>query len=308
MGTRLGHIALVCALALTFGGLSSSGKTEPAPEDTRDAWWYLEHQVALGPRNPGSEGHRQVRAFLADELERHADRVEVDTFAVAAEGQRHEMSNIAALFKSADGRSEPYVLLGAHFDTRPFAECDPEPSMRHTPIIGANDGGSGVAVLMDIAGTLAVQRPPFPVKLVFFDGEDFGSSLNTMFYGSRRFAANVNPSEVRCMILLDMVGDADLGIYIEGNSYANAPKLVEAVWACAAATGHGDVFHNEVRHRIYDDHIPFIYAGIPAIDIIDFDYPYWHTTGDTIDKCGRLSLNAVRDVVLDFIFNSNFNQ
>lgn len=292
------------ALVFMLGIMSSPICARPPPDSSRDAWWYLERQVGFGPRNPGSVGHRLVRDFLHAELLNLADSVEVQAFEISSEGEDYEMSNISALFRSSDGQSEPYVILAAHFDTRPQAEHDPDPALRHTPIVGANDGASGVAILMEIAGVLAMKRPPVPIRLVFFDGEDFGPSADMMFLGSRRLAAEIDPSEVRYMILLDMVGDEDLDIFIEENSYTFAPQLVDAVWASAASMGYSSVFHNEVRHWILDDHIPFINRGIPAIDIIDFDYPFWHTTHDTIDKCSKESLDTVRDVILDVVFNS----
>jgi glutaminyl-peptide cyclotransferase len=295
---------LVCVLISVIVVMSSSICVETACGCSRDAWWYLEQQISFGPRNPGSVGHVQVREFLHAELLNYADLVEVQEFEVMYEGKEYEMANISAFFKSASGESEPYIILAAHFDTRPQAEQDTDPSVRNTPIIGANDGASGVAVLMEVAGVLSTRPPPAPIRLVFFDGEDFGPSADTMFLGSRRLAETLDPSEVRYMILLDMVGDAELDIFIEGYSYMSAPQLVNAVWASAASMGYESVFHDEARYWILDDHIPFINRGIPAIDIIDFDYPYWHTTGDTIDKCSKESLNVVRDVVLDVVFSS----
>lgn len=304
MSKYLRSIALALTVILVLSTRLSPICAETSQECPCDAWWYLERQVSFGPRNPGSAGHRQVHDFLQVELSKHADLVETQSFEVFYDGECYEMANISALFRSSDGQSEPYVILAAHFDTRPQAERDPDPALRHTPIIGANDGASGVAVLMEIAGVLATGRPPVPIKLIFFDGEDFGPSADMMFLGSRRFAADIDPSEVKYMILLDMVGDAELDIFIEASSYAGAPQLVDAVWASAASIGHSAIFHNEVCHWILDDHVPFLNRGIPAIDIIDFDYPFWHTTEDTIDKCSKESLNTVRDVVLNFVFSS----
>ncbi len=277
--------------------------TQTALEERRaDAWHYLVRQLDLGPRTPGSPGHRLVRELIVEELSECADEVRVDEFVTTYDGHQYPMANISAMFRSRDGRSEPFVILAAHFDTRPAAECDPDPARRSSPVPGANDGASGTAVLLEVAGILAQERPPVPVMLVFFDGEDFGPSQQWMFLGSRRFAQRLDTSSVLCMILLDMVGDADLDIYVEGNSFMSCPELVEAVWASAAQLGWGDVFRPDVRHYILDDHIPFIEKGIPSLDIIDFDYAYWHTTLDTADKCSPDSLRIVRDVVLDAVF------
>lgn len=138
--------------------------------------------------------------------------------------------------------------------------------------------------------------------LAFFDGEDLGTTAADMFLGSKQFAAAVNPSDVMCMILLDMVGDADLKVHMEGYSASRYPALATAIWDGAAAIGYSAAFPRSVRHYILDDHIPFIERGIPAVDLIDFDYPYWHTTSDTIDKCSPKSMSVIKDVVLEAIF------
>lgn len=243
-----------------------------------------------------------MREFLVSELSKYADEVSIDDFQTRYEGCDYPMTNVSALFRSVDGSEEPFIILAAHFDTRPRAELDPDVSKRSLPIPGANDGASGTAVLLEIAGALARRSPPIPVLLAFFDGEDFGPGVEWMFLGSRRLAQQVDPSSVICMILLDMVGDLDLDIYVEGNSWLGYPDLARAVWASASRLGYGDVFHDEVRHYVLDDHVPFVERGIPALDVIDFDYPYWHTTLDTADKCSAVSLRIVRDVVLDAIF------
>jgi Zn-dependent M28 family amino/carboxypeptidase len=286
----------------TFDG--SAG--DHAGDMVEDAWHYLEFQTRLGPRNPGSTGHRELVDFLVSELVKSADDVQVQPFEVAHEGAKYSMTNVSALFKASDGRERPFILLGAHFDTRPRAECDPVPELRSSPILGANDGASGVAVLLEIARMLAYRRPPVPVMLAFFDGEDFGASTDWMFLGSRRYAETTNPSDVMCVLLLDMIGDEDLDIYVERYSLLSSPDLVDTVWSAAERLGHGQTFHRELGLYILDDHIPFIERGIPSIDIIDFDYPYWHTTLDTADKCSPHSLRIVRDVVLEVILRGEF--
>ena len=327
---KLPSLALAAVMTLALAIFAAPGWAAQEAPTPRDAWWYLEYQVSLGPRNPGSDGHRRLIRFLQEELGRLADRVLVQDFTYFHDGAAIPMRNVAGLFlpgPTADAAeaqtdtatavaaaaartssqptalpSAPYMLIGAHFDTRPMADWDPDPLKRSMPITGANDGGSGVAVLLELAGVLATRRPPFPVMLAFFDGEDFGTSTSTMFLGSRQFAAAINPADVMCMILLDMVGDADLTIYEEGYSVSRHPDLVSAIWEGAAALGHASVFRENVRHYVVDDHIPFMERGIPSIDIIDFDYPYWHTTADTIDKCSPDSLRIVRDVIIEAIF------
>lgn len=301
------RLASASALATPAGPAAHAGAASRRAVDAgpHDAWYYLNQQLGFGPRNPGSPGHRKMIDFLVSELTKYADEVTAREFEVRYEGRNYAMANVAALFRSANGDKTPFIILGAHFDTRPRAELDPDPAKRALPIMGANDGASGVAVLLEIAGILAGKRPPIPLMLAFFDGEDFGPTADSMFLGSRRFAQEVDPSSVKCIILLDMVGDADLDIYIEGNSRRSSPALVSAVWESALRLGYGHVFHNEVLHYILDDHVPFIERGIPAVDIIDFSYPYWHTTLDTADKCSPESLRMVRDVVLHVVFDGD---
>lgn len=304
---RCGHAVSASAAVAPAGAMLAATPARPTTRDAisanpHDAWHYLNQQLSFGPRNPGSPGHRRMIDFLMSELAKYADEVTTQEFWVCHEGKGYVMTNVAALFRSADGERAPFVILGAHFDTRPRAELDPDPAKRALPIMGANDGASGVAVLLEIAGMLALKRPPVPLMLAFFDGEDFGPTVDSMFLGSRRFAQETEPSSVESMILLDMVGDANLEIYIEGNSWRSASALVRAVWESASRLGYGHVFRNEVLHYVLDDHVPFIERGIPCVDIIDFDYPYWHTTHDTADKCSRESLRIVRDVVLDVVF------
>ncbi|OPZ61340.1 MAG: Aminopeptidase YwaD precursor [Firmicutes bacterium ADurb.Bin506] len=309
---KVKHSLVWSLVILSLVILPAQGARAAQAAEVRDAWWYLEYQVGLGPRNPGSAGHRELTQFLQAELARYADTVLVQDFSTVYDSETLAMRNVAGLFlpegaaaattTAAPPSLSPYMIFGAHFDTRPRADWDPDPAKQSTPIIGANDGGSGVAVLLELAGYLAERRPPFPVMLAFFDGEDLGTTAADMFLGSKQFAAAVNPSDVMCMILLDMVGDADLKVHMEGYSASRNPALTAAIWDGAAAIGYGSVFPRATRHYILDDHIPFLERGIPAVDIIDFDYPYWHTTSDTIDKCSRESLSIVRDVVLEAIY------
>ncbi len=261
--------------------------------DADRAMAYLTAQTDLGPRNPGSDGHKAGRDYLAAELKKWADEVHLQPFT----HKKIEMWNIAATF----GEGENPVLLCAHWDTRPFAEHDPKKENRKTPILGANDGASGVAVLLEMARQFHAAPLPYPVVIVLFDGEDYGPTTDEMFLGSTYYAANPIPSKPRFAILLDMVGDADLSIPVEPFSYRAAPELVKGVWKTAHEIG-ADAFVERMGPAILDDHIPLIKAGIPAIDIIDFSYPHWHTIADTPDKCSAQSLKTVGDVVLRYLF------
>lgn len=258
----------------------------------------LQRQVSIGPRVPGTDTHLAARDYLVEQFGVFADSVELQSFSITDDGREIPMHNVVATF--GDATQSP-VMLCAHWDTRPFADRDPNPDNRNTPIPGANDGASGVAVLIELARVFDIVAPPVPVVIVLFDGEDWGKTTADMFHGSRYYARNITPARPRYAILLDMVGDADLSIPLEPNSVKAAPDLVRDVWATAKDMGVTQ-FSQRVGPGISDDHILLIKAGIPAIDLIDFDYPPWHTLEDTPDKCSPESLEAVGSVIARFIY------
>lgn len=282
-----------------------AGKDTPTFDGKR-AFDLLKQQVDLGPRNPGSSGHQRAIEFIRQQLKPHADAVRVQSFETTAEGQKLTLSNIIAHFNPDAKR---WVLLAAHWDTRPRADFEIDAAERKQPIPGANDGASGVAVLLELAGMFAQQRPQVGVMMVFFDGEDYGTTEQGMFLGSRHFAANLaestrvggKPVKLDYGLLLDMVGDRNLSIYKERNSVEAAPEIVEKVWSAAAKLGHEE-FRPTVKYAIADDHIPLIRSGVKCIDIIDFDYGPWHTLDDTPDKCSQRSLEIVGSVVASVVY------
>jgi glutaminyl-peptide cyclotransferase len=264
----------------------------PAPTSTpqvaqfngQRAYADVETQVAFGPRIPGSPGHDQVQEWMRAELESAGWTVELQT----SESMGHPIENMLAK-RSAEA---PQIILGAHYDSRMFADADPVPANQAEPVPGANDGASGVAVLLELARSLP--KDTVPVWLVFFDAEDNGLIEGwDWILGSREFVKN-NPLQPHAVIIVDMIGDADLNIYREYNSNV---QLTDDIWATAKSLGYGDRFIDEYRHSMIDDHTPFVEAGLPAIDIIDFDYPYWHTLQDTPDKVSAESLQAVGETL-----------
>ncbi len=269
------------------------------------AFTFLEKQVAFGPRTPNSTGARETQAWILQTLSPLADEVRLQSFEQANPyaADTLYLSNIIARFQPDLTRR---VLLCAHWDTRPRADQDPDdPEM---PIPGANDGASGVAVLLEIAHQLKEQPVRIGVDLVFFDGEDFGREghLQDYLMGSRYHAQHPLTPPAQEVILLDMVGDAELEILIDPVSYNAAPHLVDAIWDIAAELGYSE-FQRRAGSPMYDDHVPFINAGYPAIDIIDFNYPnrdqnYWHTLADTPDKCSSESLEIVGDTILTWVY------
>jgi Zn-dependent M28 family amino/carboxypeptidase len=190
------------------------------------------------------------------------------------------------------------VLLGAHYDSRPWADRD-SGAARELPVPGANDGASGVAVLLELAELLSQWDPGIGVDLALFDGEDYGKEEDHDYYllGSRHFVRSMGAYRPRAMLLLDMVGDADLRIPMEGNSLRAAPGLTSLVFAVADSLGVSQ-FDPVPGPPVLDDHVPFLRARIPAVNLIDFDYPPWHTQRDLPEACSPESLEAVARVVL----------
>lgn len=274
----------------------------------RNAFEYLEAQCGFGPRNPGSKGHYACRDYLIKELTSSADTVWRQPFRLPLKGSdvEIEFTNIIARFRP---EAERQILLGAHWDTRPWADQDSDKEKRLSPIIGANDGASGVAVLLELARLLQKIPPPIGVTIVLFDGEDIGTSGQPYTYarGSQYFARNLPFPRPEYAIVLDMVGDADLYLPIERNSFRQDRDLVKSLWRLADQL-ELPAFESTIRHTVYDDHVPlFELAGIPAVDIIDFDYPnqytnYWHTHQDLPENCSPSSLEQVGTLLVHHIY------
>lgn len=271
------------------------------------AFQYLVAQTDFGPRAPNSDGHRACLHYLETELRRLADAVNLQYFTHPGyDGKTLQLTNVIASFNLGAAKR---ILLCAHWDTRPWADLDPNLQNRSRPILGANDGASGVAVLLEIAHHLKETPPPVGVDIILFDGEDYGRAgdLDNYLLGSK-FFARTKPEGFRPLygILVDMVGDAQLEIPKERNSVRFAPDLVNKVWTIARNVGSG-AFIDAIGEEVYDDHIPLNQVGIRTINIIDFSYPdeshrYWHTLQDTPDRCSPESLAQVGRVLLHLIY------
>ncbi len=289
----------VCFLSfLLYGCISSS----PQKFDGEAAFANLLKQCQFGPRNPGSEGHQRTRKYLLDKLSGHTNFIKVQDFVYSDQEQKIELelTNIIASFYP---KKTKRILLCAHWDTRPFADRDSDTALQTEPISGANDGASGVAILLEIARIISRSEPKWGVDIILFDGEDGGreGDLEGFCLGSKYFAKNKGAYQPEFGILLDMVGDKDLTVYKEGYSSKYAKKFVDLVWSRAKNLGLS-CFKDSVKYFMYDDHIPLLSAGIPVIDLIDFDYPFWHTTSDTPDKCSPESLQKVGNLLLEILY------
>ncbi|MCB2180061.1 M28 family peptidase [bacterium] len=272
--------------------VSCQSAPEPVVFDADHAYSLVADQVAIGERYTGSTGHQEIQTLISDTLEENAWNVEFQPF----DYYGIEGANIIATRQDNVSPEEDWIILAAHYDTRMLADQDPNLSMRSQPVMGANDGASGVAVLLELSRILP-ELENKNVWLVFFDGEDNGNiEGRDWIQGSRHFVdqLNVMPDQV---VIIDMIGDVDQNIYLEKNSN---PELSAVLWETASRLGI-ETFIAEEKYSMLDDHTPFLAKGISAVDIIDFDYPYWHTTEDTLDKVSAESLGNVGNVLLTWL-------
>jgi len=291
----------------TISILSSCNNAVPN-FDKGNAFRYLVEQCEFGPRNPGSNGYKQCLDYLQNTLSGFADTILLQPFVLDdfVNEKSYDLTNIIARFKMDEPEQ---LLIGAHWDTRPWADEDPVPEKRNDPIIGANDGASGVAVILELARILNASPPPIGITLVLFDGEDMGRSGTPKSYaqGSLAFAKDLPIEKPDEAIILDMIGDAELHIPIERYSYQQNRQLVKKLWGLAKVLSL-DAFESRIEYSIYDDHVPlWAEAKIPAVDIIDFNYPnsytnYWHTTQDLPEHCSAESLGQVGTLLVHYIY------
>jgi len=256
------------------------------------AWSHLENQVRFGPRAPGLPGYYKVQDYLRAYLRSCGAEVRDIPFThqAAHDEEPREFTNITARI----GDGPRWVVIGSHYDTRLWADHDPDPSRRDRPILGANDGGSGVAVLLETARLLQEEPLPLGVEIILFDGEDYGREGSQDYYlGSKHIAEHwdeLYPGQrPYAAIIIDMVGDADLGFHREMMSQRTNSWLNDILWDSGRDLGYA-VFEAGPTISVLDDHAPLLGIGIPAVLLIDFQYPWWHTVEDTLDKCSPESL------------------
>lgn len=273
------------AAAILIIGWKSSLKKPPSMME------LVEKQLSFGPRIPDSEGHA---AFI----EWAKEYLKIFGWTVQAEPENWRGKEIINIIAERDPVPDdtPWIILGAHYDTRTFADEDAI-DRKSEPVPGANDGASGVAVLLKLAETLPDNLNK-RITLALFDAEDQGNitGWGEWCIGSSILAEQIKTADRKpdAVVIVDMIGDADLNIYEEKSSNA---QLKREIWNTAIEEGFGNHFISEEKYSIHDDHTPFLEIGIPAVDLIDFDYPYWHTTADTADKLSEESLSMVEQTV-----------
>ncbi len=295
-------LSIAAALALV---LAACGEKKPPREfDGVSAFGYIERQLEFGFRIPGTEGHARMATWLDSMARARADSVIVQRWThVTAKGDSLPLQNVIARYNPA---AEQRILFLAHWDTRPRAD-GPRSTDSSVAVTGANDGASGVALLLGVMDVLKRSPPPpsLGVDLLFTDGEDYGEFVEPytdVLIGARYYAAHPPPGPKPLYgVLFDLIADKDLQIYQEGNSVTGAPEVVNIVWETARDLGYGQIFVDTPKHILTDDHLELQKAGIRAIDVVDFDYPAHHTPLDTIDKVSGESLQIVGDVAVTLV-------
>ena len=296
-----------CGGADEQGGATLAVRVDRPTFDSSRAFRDLQTQVDFGPRVPGTDGHARQLEWMVEQLGSLADTVFLDEFDyVTTAGDALRLTNVIARFGMETDRR---LLLLTHWDTRPKADQSRDDEDREMPVPGANDGASGTAVLLELARMFAEQGPPGGVDLLFSDGEDYGPTTADMFLGAAHYVAGRGADEPPDLaILLDMVADADPMFPVEAYSLEAAPQLVQRVWGIAADLGYRRYFPLDQTSRVVDDHLKLIDAGIPTIDIIDFDYgsgnALWHTPRDTPENTSAQALLMVGDVVAEFVYRN----
>ena len=282
-------------VALAAGAACAAAATPPAAPgpggfDSGRAFEHIRQLVAIGPRPAGSPGAQQARRYIRDQARAFGVTATEQPFVASTPLGPVAMANVIL---TLPGTSADRIVIGGHYDTKLFREFR---------FVGANDGGSSAAMLLELARVLKDRPRPFTLELVFFDGEEamvdwFSGSDHT--YGSRHYVEQARTEgtlkSVRAMLLVDMIADRDLALRREARS---TRWLTDALWASAKRLGYGDHFL-EASETVEDDHVNFLNAGVPAVDLIDLHYGPWHTADDTLENVSARSLQIVGEVILD---------
>lgn len=285
--------------------------------EANNAYQYIKEQIKFGPRNPNSMAHAAALNYLTNTLNKFTQTVIKQPFTYTGyNGEKLQLTNVIAKFNP---KNKNRIMICAHWDSRPRSEHAKDPTKRKLPVLGANDGASGVGVILELARILSENKINYGIDLVLFDGEDYGleSDLTNFSLGSKYYSSKIiNETYPAFAVLLDLVGDKEAQFLIEKNSKDYAPDIVNMFWNKASEIG-ADKFSFGVSEPIYDDHIPLNQAGIRTIDIIDSELigantsverrNYWHSDKDTIDNIGVETLQQVGDVLTNIIYSLRFN-
>lgn len=292
------------AAALAAGGCGAG----EAPAFSADsARVHIGRQVALGPRVPGSPARDAAARYLARTLERHGARVSLQAFAVDDPYRPGPLRLINVMGSFAPDRTKR-VLLAAHYDSRPWADQEADSALWTTPIPGAVDGAAASGILLELARVVGARAPAgLGVDIVFFDGEDYGREGDVEHYllGSKGFVARAAGYRPVAVILLDMVGGRGTRVREEGFSRQRSPRLVDFVFDRARALGLS-YFEAVAGAPIYDDHVPFLQAGIDAIDLFGYDYGAWHTLADDTTQVDPALLGEVGTLLQSVIYDFDY--
>jgi glutaminyl-peptide cyclotransferase len=310
-------VAVVVSVGLCWVDFSGEGggavvrgamAAQAPPVDGKRAYTYLEEICKIGPRTAGSKANERQRLMVEKHFEKMGGVISRQEWKIPHPRTR-QMLTLVNLIGSWNPDKRERVVIGAHYDTRPFADQEDDPEHQDKPFIGANDGASGVALLMEIAHHLKNMNTPWGVDLVLFDAEElvYGNRDNLVgeyFLGSKQFAKKYRAQATQRRpqyrydygIVLDMVGGTNLQIGQEPKSVEYAPRLVEHLWAVAQGLRIRS-FRNQFSQEVMDDHLPLNEVGIPTVDLIDFTYPHWHRITDTPENCSPKSLEDVGRVI-----------
>jgi glutaminyl-peptide cyclotransferase len=321
-------LPILCAALASLSAMSACDKVAArfsGPKtafDGQAALAYAKAQVDFGPRPPGSPAHDKAGDWIFAEMKKRTDSVSDQRWTqTTAKGLKLPLRNIFARFNPT---ATQRVLYITHWDTRPTADDDPNFGNKALPILGANDGASGVGLLVALGDVFKKTPPSVGVDLLFVDGEDWGGfdpdsagNYPDALFGSQYFASHPPPNYKPLFgVLFDMIGDADLQIYQEANSVQRAPEVVSRVWQTADSLGYRKYFITQVGLAITDDHVPFLNKGFHVIDVLDIQYGplppgynaatpptvnYHHTMQDTFDKISAKSLQVVGDVAVALV-------
>jgi glutaminyl-peptide cyclotransferase len=287
MKPKSAGLAVILVLMVGLAAPAAQERRAAPAFDGVAALRHVERLVAIGPRVAGSPGGVKARQYIVDALRAAAVTVRVEPFEAGTPHGRLPMANIVAVIP---GRRPDVILIAGHYDTKWFREFT---------FVGANDGGSSAALLIELARRLRERPREYTYWVAWFDGEEARESWTPLdsLYGSRRMASDLEKARrlPRALIVADMIGDRDLGIRREA---ASTPWLTDIIWASASRLGHQASFLPDVL-PVEDDHAPFLRFGVPSVLLIDFDYPPWHSAEDTLDKVSARSLEIVGSVLLD---------